>query len=92
MYHSSEHTPAVIRTVPPSGFLNVVGTGVVSCVDTILCGGTNFDPTGVTWDLSAQSEGSTYSLSVTTVPVTAAVWLFGSGLLGLVGIARRKAA
>ena len=24
------------------------------------------------------------------VPVPAAVWLFGSGLLGLVGIARRK--
>jgi len=28
--------------------------------------------------------------SVTPVPVPAAVWLFGSGLLGLVGIARRK--
>ena len=28
---------------------------------------------------------------VTVVPVPAAVWLFGSGLLGLVGIARRKA-
>ena len=27
---------------------------------------------------------------ITTVPVPAAVWLFGSGLLGLVGIARRK--
>jgi hypothetical protein len=26
----------------------------------------------------------------TAVPVPAAVWLFGSGLLGLVGIARRK--
>jgi hypothetical protein len=30
--------------------------------------------------------------SITTVPVPAAVWLFGSGLLGLVGMARRKAA
>lgn len=29
---------------------------------------------------------------VTAVPVPAAVWLFGSGLLGLVGIARRKKA
>ncbi|MEN8205169.1 MAG: VPLPA-CTERM sorting domain-containing protein [Pseudomonadota bacterium] len=28
----------------------------------------------------------------TVVPVPAAVWLFGSGLLGLVGVARRKAA
>lgn len=41
-----------------------------------------FDTTnGVT---SAQFAGST------PVPVPAAVWLFGSGLLGLVGVARRK--
>ena len=30
--------------------------------------------------------------SVAAVPVPAAVWLFGSGLLGLVGVARRKKA
>ena len=29
---------------------------------------------------------------VATVPVPAAVWLFGSGLLGLIGVARRKRA
>lgn len=29
---------------------------------------------------------------ITTVPIPAAVWLFGSGLLGLVGMARRKKA
>ena len=29
---------------------------------------------------------------VSTVPVPAAVWLFGSGLLGLIGVARRKSA
>jgi hypothetical protein len=28
---------------------------------------------------------------VSTVPVPAAVWLFGSGLIGLIGLARRKA-
>ncbi|MDH3514446.1 MAG: VPLPA-CTERM sorting domain-containing protein [Gammaproteobacteria bacterium] len=37
-----------------------------------------------------------YALSseftVSAVPVPAAMWLFGSGLLGLVGVARRKAA
>jgi len=30
------------------------------------------------------------TFSMTPVPVPAAVWLFGSGLLGLVGLARRK--
>lgn len=33
-----------------------------------------------------------YTLTLTSVPVPAAIWLFGSGLLGLIGMARRKAA
>jgi hypothetical protein len=33
----------------------------------------------------------TGSLSTTPVPIPAAVWLFGSGLIGLVTVARRKA-
>ena len=36
--------------------------------------------------------GFTADAFVTVIPVPAAVWLFGSGLLGLVGIARRKKA
>ena len=32
------------------------------------------------------------AVDLTAVPVPAAVWLFGSGLLGLVGVARRKSA
>jgi len=31
-----------------------------------------------------------YLVRVSTVPVPASIWLFGSGLLGLVGMARRK--
>ncbi|WP_206609541.1 VPLPA-CTERM sorting domain-containing protein [Thiohalobacter thiocyanaticus] len=37
---------------------------------------------GGSWDVN--------SFQTTVVPVPAAVWLFGSGLLGLVGIARRR--
>ena len=34
----------------------------------------------------------TITIDTTAVPVPAAVWLFGSGLIGLVGLARRKKA
>ena len=39
-------------------------------------------------------NGQTHAflMTPTAVPVPAAVWLFCSGLLGLVGVARRKAA
>jgi len=37
------------------------------------------------------SDLSADSISPSTVPVPASVWLFGSGLIGLIGIARRKA-
>ena len=36
------------------------------------------------------TDGSVLEIDVRVVPVPAAVWLFGSGLLGLVGVARRK--
>lgn len=40
---------------------------------------------------SADTTASVSNLALTqVVPVPAAVWLFGSGLIGLVGIARRK--
>lgn len=32
------------------------------------------------------------NFSITAVPVPAAIWLFGSGLIGLIGVARRKKA
>ena len=46
---------------------------------------------GTAWDFFADTQYSErYDLSIVAVPVPAAVWLFGSGLLGLVGVARRK--
>jgi hypothetical protein len=38
------------------------------------------------------TDGTVLSVDAAVVPVPPAVWLFGSGLLGLVGIARRKKA
>ena len=38
------------------------------------------------------SYGGSFLVRVSAVPIPSAVWLFGSGLLGLVGMARRKKA
>ena len=58
---------------------------VVRYVGTITGTGTSFDNFQSNWRL----EGV---MSTSAVPVPAAVWLFGSGLLGLAGVARRRKA
>jgi len=42
------------------------------------------------WEFTCANDVIEGAVDVPAVPVPAAVWLFGSGLLGLVGIARRK--
>jgi hypothetical protein len=62
------------------------GNGLVTLM---LSGGTNqieFRAAGNTLDDNFYIR----SADATVVPVPAAIWLFGSGLLGLIGVARRK--
>jgi hypothetical protein len=53
---------------------------------------TGFDPTGGDFSLTLNQNGQAFSFSSSAgvVPLPPAVWLFGSGLLGMIGIARRK--
>jgi len=68
-------------------------SGITACTDSILTGDTlsvTFNAvSGTNYAFGAETTSSVYS-SVSAVPVPAAAWLFGSGLFGLVGAARRK--
>lgn len=46
----------------------------------------------VNFDIGSGNSLTVLSVDSTVVPIPAAVWLFGSGLIGLVGVARRKKA
>jgi hypothetical protein len=39
-----------------------------------------------------QHQFNSLTISTLAIPIPSAIWLFGSGLLGLIGIARRKRA
>ncbi|MDH3871398.1 MAG: VPLPA-CTERM sorting domain-containing protein [Gammaproteobacteria bacterium] len=71
-----------------ANFLGLSGTGYIF--------GNGFDRTRSEWFLTGQTaDDVTFSWSSsnnTIIPVPAAVWLFGSGLIGLAGVARRRKA
>jgi hypothetical protein len=50
----------------------------------------DFDSACITPGSSNVSGTGNCSLAVGAVPIPAAIWLFGSGLFGLIGISRRK--
>ncbi len=58
---------------------------VVTFTSTIANSGTSYDGNISKWRLEGVMHTGT-----APIPVPAAVWLFGSGLLGLVGVARRR--
>ena len=65
-----------------SVILTMEGTGILS--------GNGYDSTNAVWNFSAQDSGSSYSMAITAVPLPAAFSLFGSGIIGMVALARRK--
>ena len=59
-------------------------------VGTVVGGAFNGYPANWRLEGCASTTGTACVIPSTVIPVPAAVWLFGSGILGLVGVARRK--
>ena len=89
--HAAEVSLEVRRNNFESGIGGSVGAGyaelmlayMVTGWYTIYVGGGDHAQIGGLYDVSI-------SANVSAVPVPAAAWLFASGLLGLIGVARKK--
>ena len=66
-----------------------IASGSATITDTFMFSPNIPYSTGVVFGTGANGNAA---IAVSAVPVPAAVWLFGSGLIGLVGVARRKTA
>ena len=99
-FNSAVLTP--IGIIPETGIINGVffdgGPTFIPGVTTSVS--ISFDPAFPEYiglingqgDIDTFGGGYTLAITPSAVPVPAAVWLFGSGLLGLIAIARRKKA
>ena len=97
---ASLNVAGVLNTLGSANLTNVVYAGVNGDLLALSNAGAGTNtatfqftsPTSLTslFTTATATTSTSFSGSITPVPVPAAVWLFGSGLLGLVGIARRK--
>lgn len=68
----------------------IIASGIINTVSTdSIAGQFSEDLIGNDSNRARLFVGS-FGQATSVVPVPAAVWLFGSGLIGLIGIARRK--
>jgi hypothetical protein len=92
--------PGEVNGISFGNFGGLSGTGVVGTLQfkalalgqTPLTLADNNSPAGPFFDVAAKQVTMNYqNAHVNVVPIPAAVWLFGSGLLGLLSVARRRA-
>lgn len=82
--HSADGASAWAESVFSSNLGNTVGWGGILRLSTL-------DGTAITnFTAVSSTSGFNYANASSPVPVPSAVWLFGSGLLGLFGVMRRK--
>lgn len=97
VWDSSEWIADINSATPYSDFLQLSAASQQGPAPLAATSGSlGFDSTapftGIRGYFDIGSGNSMYVTSVSAVPVPAAVWLFGSGLVGLIGLARRNKA
>ena len=93
--HFHGAAPAGVNAGVQVNFGAISGTSSPSIGSTTITGAQATDLLAGLWYINIHTDrdpGGEIRGQVQVVPIPAAVWLFGSGLLGLVGIARRKKA
>ena len=95
-------TAGNLNTTGTANLSNITYTGTNADLLALFNGGSGINvlsfqftsPTTLTnlFTNSTSTTSTSFSGSIAPVPVPAAIWLFGSGLLGMAGIARRKKA
>ena len=68
----------------------IVGLSVDAGSTWLADSGSSFGVNTALLEFDVRGVSQVFVVDVNPVPVPAAVWLFGSGLIGLVGVARRK--
>ncbi len=84
------YLPVSTGTTTPSGF--TLNAAAIDLSDFGITAGTQVNSFRLEMYLNGPDFSLAGALNTAVVPVPAAVWLFGSGLLGLAGVARRRKA
>ena len=83
--------PTITTLIVPAGYVSQRALQATMSFAGASFASLGLAPGAYVWTWGSGESADSYTLNVGAVPVPAAVWLFGSGLLGLIGVARRKA-
>ncbi len=85
-----DRNSATVSALGNIGSWSTTATTVDFAIDLAGTGLLNGDELAMRWGFTCANDVIEGAVKVPEVPVPAAVWLFGSGLLGLAAVARRK--
>jgi hypothetical protein len=80
------------QLVVPGGYVQGTALSGTSTYNNLTFAALGMNTGSYTWSWGSGNQADSLTLNVGAVPVPAAVWLFGTALIGLVGFSKRKKA